>query len=192
MTYRKLLPNPRGEEGPKRHPERRLHFGAEAHRWAMRQREYKRPDQDRGEHGSAGMKIVERPQHLGGRQIDADFFARLAHRGVAEVAVAGIAAAAGKRDLPRPGVAGALGAMDEQGLDAVSAVMQHEGDRCRYHPRLGRNGDRPVVAQDLPGLLYADISSPPSTLITFPVIQSAPGWQSATIAPPRSAGVVSR
>src|SRR2546426_1487372 len=85
--------------------------------------------------------------------------------------------------------------MDEERFQSFVAVTQDHGDGCGYHPGLEWDLGGPVIAQPATRVLqrgYAEISSPPSTLITLPVIQSASGRDSATIAPPRSAGVVSR
>src|SRR5258705_10383215 len=72
--------------------------------------------------------------------------------------------------------------------------MEQHRDGRGNHPRLDGHRRRAIRLQRAPGVLqrYAEISSPPSTLMTFPVIQSAPGWDSATIAPPRSAGAGGR
>lgn len=141
------------------------------------------------------MEVVEDAEAFGTRQIDADFLECFADRGRQEIGVAWFAAPAGKRDLPRPRVADAHRAVDEQDFEPFVAVVQDHGDRCRNHAGLNGNGGRPVVVQRAAYVVqrgYAETSSPPSTLITLPVIQSAPGCESATIAPPRSAGVVSR
>src|SRR6266568_247323 len=142
------------------------------------------------------LHVVQDAERLSGGQVDADLFAGFADGRGAEIGVGGIAATAGERDLTRPRVAGALGAVDEQRLESppFSTVVQQHGHRRGNHPRFERDRLSAVAAQRAPGFLqsYAEISSPPSTLMTFPVIQSAPGLHSATIAPPRSVGVVRR
>lgn len=192
MVDRNLLPHAWLNQRPERYPKYRLHLGAQRHRGAILQREYKWTDDDGWENRRPGMEVVQDPEQLGGREVDADFLAHFADGGDAEVMILRIAPPAGEGDLTRPGVAGANGAMDEERFDAVVAVMQHDRDRGGNHSRRDRKRDGAVVAQRAANLVYAEISSPPSTLITLPVIQSAPGWQSDTIAPPRSAGVVRR
>jgi hypothetical protein len=91
------------------------------------------------------MQIVEHAEALRSREIDADFFARLADRRGEEIRIAPVAPAAGKSDLARPGVAGALGAMDEQRLDAIVAVAKRDRHRGGNHAGLERDLDGPIV-----------------------------------------------
>ena len=140
------------------------------------------------------MEVVEDAEAFGTRQIDANFFASFADRSGQEIGVAWFATPAGKRDLPRPRVADAHRAVDEQRFQSIVPVAQRDRHRSRNHSRLDSDLRGAIVPQSSPGCgeVYAETSSPPSTLITLPVIQSAPGCESATIAPPRSPGVVSR
>ena len=95
-----------------------------------------------------------------------------------EIGVAWFPAPARKGDLTRPGVAGPYGAMDEEYFEAVAALMKQNCYRGGDRADLVLDSDRVVLRQGPAGVLqrsYAETSSPPSTLITLPVIQSAPG-----------------
>jgi len=101
--------------------------------------------------------------------------------------------------------AGAYRAMDEERFRWPSSpVVQHHRDGGLDHSsfewNLKRAGNRASLRRASsncihpslfpprsPVPLSGETSSPPSTLITFPVIQSAAGFERATIAPPRSA-----
>src|SRR5438477_9878714 len=185
----------RGLERPERHPEGVLDLGTDHNRGTRGQREYNWSDDDGRENGSPRVQVVQDAEAFGARQVDADFLARFADRRRQQVGIPGIAPSAGECDLPRPGVTGAHRPVDEQCFQSCVAVVQDHSDGGRDHSTVEGNFGRSEVAQLSTCVLeggYADTSSPPSTLITLPVIQSAPGWDSATIAPPRSAGVVRR
>src|SRR5258708_22822316 len=187
--------HPRGQERPEGHPEGVLDFCVDDNRRPRCQREYKWTNHHGGEDGRSRVEVVEHAEGLGVGKIDSNFFARFADRGSTEIRVGQLAPPAGEGDLARPGIAGAHGAMDEQRLNAFVAVVQNHGDGRSDHATLEGDFGRSVVAQLSTCVLeggYAETSSPPSTLITLPVIQSAPGLDRATIAPPRSAGGVSR
>ncbi len=68
--------------------------------------------------------------------------------------------------------------MDEEYFEAFAALMQKNCYRGGDRADLVLDSDRVVLRQGPAGGLkrsYAETSSPPSTLITLPVIQSAPG-----------------
>src|SRR5262249_44495320 len=67
-----------------------------------------------------------------------------------------------------------------------------EGRHLRLPIRARRVRERASPAGDLRAGDHAVTSSPPSTPITFPLIQPAPGSVSATIAPATSSGTVRR
>jgi len=141
-----LTARPRGLERPERDPEGVLDFWAEDNRRPRRQREYKRTDDDRWKHRCARMKIVENPQSLGMRKIDAHFFHGFTDRGRQEIGIGGVAPAAGKRNLSRPRVADTHGTMNEQRFDASVAIVQNHGDGRGNHPRLERNLSGSIVS----------------------------------------------
>src|SRR5438093_4464739 len=194
MIDRDLPQHPRGLESPEGHPEGVLHLRVGRNCGTLCQREYKWPDDDGRQHRRPRVEVVEDAEALGSGQIDANFFHRFADRGRQEISVGGFAPAAGEGDLARPSVTGAHGAVDEQRLQPLIAIVQRDRHGCRNHARLQTDLRGVIVPQSPPCSrdVYAETSSPPSTLITLPVIQSAPGCDRATMAPPRSAGVVSR
>ena len=92
---------------------------------------------------------------LGGSQLHARLRARLAHGGREQVPIIAILASTRKRDLPRPRVTGALGALDQEDLGAFRTVHQHQGHR--RGTSAGRFGRPGVMAQERPEVssLYA-------------------------------------
>src|SRR2546429_459329 len=81
------------------------------------------------------------PGPPGGGDLYPRRLARLAHRGREQVAVLGILTPTGKRNLPRPRIAGALGPLDQQDLGACGTVDQHQGNgRGTRAGRCGRLG----------------------------------------------------
>ncbi len=165
-------------ERPKRHPKRVLDLRVECCRGPSCQREYKWSNHDGRQHRSPRVQVVEHSQPLRRGEVDTDFFACFADCGREEIGVAGFSAPPRKRDLPRPGVAGPHGAMDEEYFEACAALMKQNCYRGGDRADLVLDSDRVVLRQGPAGVLqrsYAETSSPPSTLITLPVIQSAPG-----------------
>ncbi len=165
-------------ERPKRHPKRVLDLRVERYRGPCCQREYKWSNHNGRQHGSPRVQVIERAQPLRRGQIDAHLLVCFADRSREEISVAWFSAPARKGDLTRPGVAGAHGAMDEEHFEAVAALMEQNCYRSGDRTDLVLDSDRVVLRQGPAGVLqrsYAETSSPPSTLITLPVIQSAPG-----------------
>ena len=165
-------------ERPKRHPKSVLDLRIERQQGPSCQREYKWSNHNRRQHGSPRVQVVEHSQPLHRGEIDTDFFLCFADGGREEIGVAGFSAPSRKRDLSRPGVAGAYGAMDEEYFETFAARMKKNCYRGGDRTDLVLDSDRVVVRQGPAGVLqrsYAETSSPPSTLITLPVIQSAPG-----------------
>jgi len=66
----------------------------------------------------ARIHVVQLAQALHAREVDSDFFARFAHRRRQKIRIRRLAPPAGQRDLPRPGIARAHRALDEQCLEA--------------------------------------------------------------------------
>ena len=128
-----LPEHPRGLESPEGHPEGVLDLGTDHNTWTRGQREYKWSDDDGRENGSPRVQVVQDAEAFGARQVDADFFARFADGRRQQVGIPGIAPSAGECDLPRPGVTGAHGSVDEQCFQAVVAFVQYHGDRCGNH-----------------------------------------------------------
>src|SRR5262245_16932792 len=93
------------------------------------------------------MQIVEHAEPLGRCEIDADLFVRLTNRSGYQVAVPWFTPAAWKRNLPRPRVTDAYGAMDEQRFQSFIAVPENHRDGCRDHSIFKRNLSRLVLAQ---------------------------------------------
>src|SRR5438477_1434664 len=117
-----------GQPG-ERHPKRALHLGVGRENRTARQSKHERPDDDQWEGHAARHEIVEHAEPLGGGELHSRLLARLAHRRPDQVAVAGIPASTGERDLPRPRVVGALGPLDQQDLGPFRTFDQHQGNR---------------------------------------------------------------
>jgi len=178
MIDRHLAPDAWRLERPKRHPKSVLNLRVERYRGPCCQREYKWPNHNRRQHGSPRVQVIERAQPLRRGEIDTDFFLCFADCGHEEIGVAWFSAPARKGDLSRPGVAGAYGTMDEEYFEAFAALMKQNCYRGGDRADLVLDSDRLVLGQSPAGVWqcsYAETSSPPSTLITLPVIQSAPG-----------------
>ena len=148
-----LPQHPRGLKSPEGDPEGVLDLWVEDNRWTCRQPEYKRSHDNGWERGRSGMQVVENAKRLGTGEIDTNFLQRFADRGGAKVHVASLAAPAGERDLARPCIAGADGAMNEQRLDAFVAVVQNHGHCGGNHPGLKWNLNRLVLTQLEPCIL---------------------------------------
>src|SRR5262249_48042494 len=144
MIDHDLPTRPRGLERSEWHPEGVLHFRALEDGRTGRQREYKWTYHNRGEDRGSWVQIVEDAEPLRARQVNADFFARFANRSREQIGICGLAPAARKRDLSRPDIARAHGAVNEEGFEAVVAVVQDHGDRGCDHPLLKRNRNRLV------------------------------------------------
>ncbi len=165
-------------ERPKRHPKSVLDLRVERYPGPRCQRECKWSNHNGRQHGSPRIQVFEYSQPLNRREIDTDFFVCFADCGREEIGVAWFSAPARKGDLTRPGVAGPYGAMDEEYFEAVAALMKQNCYRGGDRADLVLDSNRVVLRQGPAGVLqrsYAETSSPPSTLITLPVIQSAPG-----------------
>lgn len=142
-----LAARPRGLESPEGDPEGVLDFWADDDCRPICQREYKWADDNGRQHGRPGVEVVQYAEALGAREIETNFLERFADRGRQEVGIGGLAAAAGECDLPRPYIADAHGAMDEERFDPFVAVMQNNGDGGRDHSSLKRDFSRTVVPQ---------------------------------------------
>src|SRR3954447_10935842 len=102
-------------ESPEGDPEGILPRGADDNGGPSRQREYKWTDHDGRQDGRARVEIVEGAETLSMREIDADFFQRLADGSGEKVKIRWLATPAGKCDLSRPSVADTDRAVDEEG-----------------------------------------------------------------------------
>src|SRR5882757_1609769 len=142
-----LTQHPWGLEGPEGYPEGVLHLWADPNGGTRRQREYKWADQDGGQNRGPRIQIVEHAERLRARQIDADFLHRFTDCRRTEIEIGRLAPPAGKRDLPRPRVAGAYRAMDEERFDALVAVVQHHRDGGWDHSSFEWNLNGLVIAQ---------------------------------------------
>ncbi len=72
--------------------------------------------------------IVDLPEILGTRELDADFFEGLASGGDATRGIRGFHPTAGKGHVPGPRIALENGTLDQQDLGGVDAFTQHDGD----------------------------------------------------------------
>ena len=134
-----LAARPRGLENPEGYPEGVLHLWANRCGRPRCQREYKWPHYNWRENGGSRIQIVEHAEALGARQVYPHFLERFADRRREEIGVGGFAPAARERDLSRPRVARPHGAMDEEGFEAVVAIVQHHRDSRGNHPRFEWN-----------------------------------------------------
>src|SRR2546425_9118049 len=80
------------------------------------------------QHGRDRGEIVEHGERLAAAQVDARLLARLADRGREQVSIRGLAPAPRQGYLPRPGVARAHSAADEQHFGPIPAFDDDEGD----------------------------------------------------------------
>src|SRR2546428_7624429 len=135
-----LVPHARLREPVERHPEALLHLVVRAERGAARQREYEWPHHHGRQYGRDGGEVVEHGERLAAAQVDARLLARLADRGGEQVAIGGLAPATRQGYLPRPRVARAHGAADEQHFGPIRAFDDDEGDG--RGAGVGRHGGR--------------------------------------------------
>ena len=74
------------------------------------------------------LQVVETPEQLGAREVDADLFEGLALGGVPQALVGAFDAAARKRHVPRPRISRAARALDEQHLGSRRRGPEHHRD----------------------------------------------------------------
>ncbi len=108
-----------------------IDFGVLANRRAVGQTEHKGSDHHGWKRWGSGSKVVQLPDEVALRQLDAGLLPSFSLGGLKQMPVARISSPSGERDLSRPGVAGDNGALDEQQVDAVRPGRQHHGDGRR-------------------------------------------------------------